>query len=56
MNGRNALSWEEKFTLDVWYIDNVSFGLDVRVLARTVGRVLRGDGTAATTEFLGADS
>ena len=56
VNGRNALSWEEKFTLDVWYVDNVSFGLDVRVLARTVGQVLRGGGTAATTEFLGAGS
>ena len=52
VNGRNALSWEEKFTLDVWYVDNVSFGLDARVLARTVGQVLRGGGTAAATEFL----
>ena len=54
VNGRNAISWEERFALDVHYVDNVSFGLDVRILLRTVGQVLSGrgvsSGTAATVE------
>lgn len=44
LNGRNALSWDEKFRLDVWYVDNCSFLLDLRILARTVGAVIRGEG------------
>jgi len=40
VNGRNAISWEQKFAYDVWYVDNLSFGLDMRILLRTVGRVL----------------
>ncbi len=52
VHGRNALSWEEKFALDVWYVDNASFWLDVQVLWRTVGRVLRGGGTDVAGEFL----
>jgi sugar transferase EpsL len=47
VNGRNALSWEEKFARDVWYLDHVSFWLDVRILALTVLRVLRRDGISA---------
>ena len=35
VNGRNALSWEDKFRLDVWYVDHVSFALDVRILFMT---------------------
>ena len=58
VNGRNALSWEEKFVLDVWYVDNVSLGLDLRILARTLGRVLDGggisaEGAATMPEFMG---
>jgi lipopolysaccharide/colanic/teichoic acid biosynthesis glycosyltransferase len=41
VNGRNALSWEERFALDVWYVDNWSLMLDLRILARTVALVLR---------------
>ena len=41
VNGRNSLDWETKFDLDVWYVDNRSFWLDIRVLALTVLRVLR---------------
>ncbi|WP_316639969.1 sugar transferase [Salinicoccus roseus] len=41
VNGRNALSWEEKFELDVWYAENRSFWLDVKILAMTVGKVLK---------------
>jgi sugar transferase EpsL len=47
VSGRNALSWEDKFALDVWYVDHRSLGLDLRILARTVGQVLRRDGIAA---------
>jgi sugar transferase EpsL len=48
VNGRNAISWEEKFALDVWYVDNRSFWLDCRILLLTVLRVLRrSDITAA---------
>jgi sugar transferase EpsL len=47
VNGRNSVSWEEKFALDVWYVDNVSFGLDIRILWRTVWEVLRRNGISA---------
>ena len=47
VNGRNALSWEERFELDVWYVDNRSFWLDLKILARTLARVVKGDGIAA---------
>ena len=44
VNGRNALSWGEKFAFDIWYIDNQSFWLDMRILARTLIKVVRRDG------------
>jgi lipopolysaccharide/colanic/teichoic acid biosynthesis glycosyltransferase len=47
INGRNALSWEEKFRLDVWYVDHRSFGLDLKIVALTVWKVLRRDGISA---------
>lgn len=47
VNGRNALSWERKFELDVWYVENRSFWLDLRILALTVRRVLVRDGISA---------
>lgn len=50
VNGRNALSWPEKFNLDVWYVDNRSFWLDLRILFLTVLSVLRRDGISATGE------
>jgi lipopolysaccharide/colanic/teichoic acid biosynthesis glycosyltransferase len=50
VNGRNALSWEEKFKLDVWYVDNRSFWLDLRILFLTVMRVLARDGISAAGE------
>jgi len=40
INGRNAISWQEKFKLDVWYVDNWSLWLDVKILLLTVGKVL----------------
>lgn len=48
VNGRNALTWEEKFALDTWYVDNRSLALDLKILWRTVGKVLRRDGISAT--------
>ncbi len=44
VNGRNAISWEEKFKLDVWYVENVSFGLDVKIFWLTIVKVLRSEG------------
>ena len=44
VNGRNALSWEEKFKLDVWYVDNCSLWLDMKILWLTAGKVLKRDG------------
>lgn len=59
VNGRNALTWEQKFALDVWYVDHRSFWLDLRILAMTVGNVLRREGIsqpgqATMEEFLGS--
>ncbi|MDL2342996.1 sugar transferase [Deinococcus sp. MIMF12] len=50
VNGRNALSWEEKFELDVWYVDNRTLALDLRILWMTVAKVLRRDGISAQGE------
>ncbi len=50
VNGRNALSWEEKFRLDLWYVQNRSLWLDLRILGRTVLEVLRRDGISAEGE------
>ena len=47
VNGRNAVSWDERFRLDVWYVDHVSFGLDLRIVLRTIGLVLRREGISA---------
>ncbi|MFL0684089.1 MAG: sugar transferase [Algoriphagus aquaeductus] len=44
INGRNAISWPEKFKLDLWYVKHVSFFLDVKILFQTLWNVLRGKG------------
>jgi sugar transferase EpsL len=44
VNGRNAVSWEEKFRYDIWYVDNQSLQLDLKILWMTVAKVLRSDG------------
>jgi lipopolysaccharide/colanic/teichoic acid biosynthesis glycosyltransferase len=59
INGRNALSWEEKFELDVWYVENRSFLLDLKILGVTALKVLRpdgisGEGAATMSEFMGS--
>jgi sugar transferase EpsL len=60
VNGRNAISWEEKFELDVWYVDNQSFWLDLKILFFTVKKVLvrseiSADGHVTKARFLGTD-
>lgn len=50
INGRNALSWEDKFRLDVWYVDNRSFWLDLKILFLTVKKVVKKDGISADGE------
>jgi sugar transferase EpsL len=61
VNGRNSLDWEQKFAFDLWYVDHQSFGLDLRILAKTVWQVLKRDGIAQSghvtmPEFLGISS
>ena len=58
INGRNALTWEDKFVLDVWYVDHWSFWLDIKILLQTVGKVLSREGInqpghATAQEFMG---
>jgi lipopolysaccharide/colanic/teichoic acid biosynthesis glycosyltransferase len=58
INGRNALTWQDKFKLDVWYVDHWSFWLDLRILVLTVLKVLRREGIsqpghATAQEFMG---
>lgn len=50
IHGRNALSWDEKFARDVWYVDHRSFWLDLRILAATLSKVLRREGISAVGE------
>lgn len=50
INGRNAISWDEKFKLDTWYVNNQSFLLDLKILALTVKKVLIRDGITAEGE------
>ncbi len=47
INGRNALSWEEKFALDIWYVDNVSVWLDTKIIVKTLLKVLHREGISA---------
>ena len=47
VNGRNAISWDEKFALDIWYVDNCSFWLDIKILLLTIKKVIIKDGISA---------
>jgi lipopolysaccharide/colanic/teichoic acid biosynthesis glycosyltransferase len=47
VNGRNAITWEEKFKLDVWYVDNWNLGLDLKILGLTLIKVLKREGISA---------
>jgi len=60
VNGRNAISWEEKFKLDVWYVDNQSLWLDIKILFLTVWKVVNrkdisADGEATMSKFTGSN-
>lgn len=60
INGRNAISWEEKLALDCWYVDHQSFQLDLKIIALTLLKVLRRDGITAAGEatmprFMGSE-
>ena len=49
VNGRNAISWEQKFEYDVWYVDNISFLLDIKILWLTLKKVIVREGISSTT-------
>lgn len=58
VNGRNAISWEQKFELDVWYVENLTFALDIKILFMTLQKVFKRSGTSAEghatmPEFMG---
>jgi lipopolysaccharide/colanic/teichoic acid biosynthesis glycosyltransferase len=59
VSGRNLLAWEERFALDVWYVDHWSLGLDLKIVARTIAKVIaaegiRQPGRETADEFLGS--
>jgi sugar transferase EpsL len=61
INGRNALTWEEKFKLDVWYVDNRSIRLDIKIIGKTIWKILKRDGInqpgqATMEQFKGCSS
>lgn len=61
VNGRNAITWDEKFKLDVWYVDNQSFWLDMKIIVLTIMAVLKREGInepgmATMSEFMGNHS
>lgn len=61
VNGRNALSWSEKFKLDIWYVDNQSFWLDMKIIFLTVKKVIvrdgiNADGEVTMAKFTGRES
>ena len=58
VNGRNALTWEDKFALDVWYVDHWSLGLDIKILFMTLWKVIKKEGishpgNATMEKFMG---
>lgn len=60
VNGRNRITWEERFALDVWYVDHIHFGLDIKILCMTVVKVFKrsdinSDNDATMEDFVGSD-
>ncbi len=49
VNGRNAISWQQKFEYDVWYVDNVSFLLDMKIIFKTIQKVFKREGISSDT-------
>ena len=61
VNGRNAITWEEKFQYDVWYVDNLSLFLDIKIIALTLQKIIKREGIsqpgqATAEEFMGSQS
>ncbi len=61
VNGRNSIPWEDKFRLDVWYVDNCSLRLDIRIIVMTIWKILKREGIsqpdqATMEEFMGSKS
>jgi len=61
VNGRNAITWEDKFSLDVWYVDHWSLTLDIKILWQTFAKVIRREGIsqpghATAEEFMGSNT
>jgi len=61
INGRNAITWEDKFRYDVWYVDHWDFGLDIKIIAETIWKVLLREGInepghISAGEFMGTDN
>jgi sugar transferase EpsL len=59
VNGRNAITWEQKFRLDIWYIDNISFWIDLKIIAITMTKIIKREGIsqlgqATMEEFIGS--
>lgn len=58
VNGRNAITWEDKFKLDVWYVEHMSLSLDLKIIAMTLCKILKMEGInqpgqATAQEFMG---
>lgn len=53
VNGRNEISWTKKFELDVWYVDNISLWLDLRIMVLTIFKIIKGSGINASSDKVG---
>jgi undecaprenyl phosphate N,N'-diacetylbacillosamine 1-phosphate transferase len=51
VNGRNTLSWQQKFAYDIWYVDNISFALDIKILFLTVIKVFKAEGISSESSL-----
>ena len=51
VNGRNTLSWKQKFAYDVWYVDHISFALDIKILFLTVIKVFKAEGISSESSL-----
>ncbi|QED49185.1 sugar transferase [Cytobacillus dafuensis] len=51
VNGRNSINWEEKFKLDIWYVDNQSISLDLKIMALTIIKVIKKEGVSARDHY-----
>jgi undecaprenyl phosphate N,N'-diacetylbacillosamine 1-phosphate transferase len=49
VNGRNAISWKQKFEYDVWYVDNLSFKMDIQIIIKTIVKIVKSEGISSAT-------